>query len=180
MKSYEEMSEEEIRAFGEKLKREQEERIIFNKRCDEITEMYNEGNLTELDVFWHTDKKDIDFTLQREQLDFELLENGYTLIESVDMEKILDSMQDGNPQLYREKQLFHDDWNDWKICGVIDYWLRKEKLIPPSIIWNDMLNKTYVAEGKHRFNVAYYYGEKTIPIIIPNKHYDQVNKLIFG
>lgn len=37
MKSYEEMSEEEIRAFGEKLKREQEERIIFNKRCDEMT-----------------------------------------------------------------------------------------------------------------------------------------------
>lgn len=79
------------------------------------------------------------------------------------MEILLDSMQEGNPELYREKQLFHENWIDSRICGVIDFWLKKEKLIPPSIIWNENIDRTYVSEGKYRFNVAYYFGQKKNP-----------------
>ncbi len=42
-KSYEEMTEEEIKEYMKKLKLEQAERILFNQRCDEIKDLYKDG-----------------------------------------------------------------------------------------------------------------------------------------
>lgn len=73
-KSYEEITNEERKEYAEKLKREQHERFLFNQRCEEIKGLYEGGNLIGLEAFWHTNKKNIDFSSQKEQLASELLE----------------------------------------------------------------------------------------------------------
>jgi len=176
-KAYDQYTPEELEALGKKLEAEREERIKLNLRCNEIRELFENDGLPELSAHWQTDKKDIDFSKQPHQLEPELMREGYS-IEFVGLEALLDSMQPGNPALYRENQMFHDDWSDTNICRVIDAWLNEQKLIPPTVVLNEDLNQTFLADGKHRFNVAYCLGEQKIPVIIPNIHLERVLRLI--
>ena len=176
-KTHDQYTPEELEALGRKLLAEREERIKLNERCSEIKGMFDNGEFTDIKPRWHTDKTDIDFTNQPHQLNPELLLEGYSIV-LVNMEVLLDSMQAGNPELYREREMFHDDWSETNICKILDAWLNEQKLIPPIVIFNEDLNQTYLADGKHRFNVAYCLGEQKIPVIIPNIHLERILKLI--
>lgn len=64
------------------------------------------------------------------------------------------------------------------ISRVWDHWLNNQKLIPPTIIifdqrYMDLLvpggipsRELQPIDGKHRLNVAYYFGAETMPIIV--------------
>ncbi len=173
------MTPEEFELAKQRLIKQKADRIDFNRMCDSIKKSYESGEILTLNAHWHLSVNDIDFSCQREQINDDLLSEGYTLIPDVEVESLLDSMQDGNPELYRRKSLFGKYWSDYKICDVINHWQSDTRLIPPTIIFNRLLNKIYVAEGKHRLNVAYFFGCKVLPIIVPNVYLPQVRKLIW-
>jgi len=156
-----------------------EERTL---RCKEIKKLHLNNGLGNVAPLWHLDKSDIDFGKQNEQLDTDLMAQGYTILNNINIEALINSLQAPWHDLYRKKYLFHTKhWDDWKICEIIYNWSNHNKLIPPSICFNELLtDKTFPADGKHRINVAYYFGATEIPIIIPNKHSLEVSKLILG
>jgi hypothetical protein len=177
-KPYEEYTQEELLALGRKIEIERNERIRFNRHCKKIRKKFERGKIKNLKSHWHLSKDGIDFRKQTHQLNKEFFVDGYTIIETIDVETLLDSMQGGNPELYRSRQMYHDDWSPWNISKIIDFWVNEEKLIPPTLILNEELNKTYLADGKHRFNVAYCLGDETIPVIVPNKDLVRIQMLI--
>lgn len=148
-----------------------------NKLFEEIMCLFNNGDL-KLVPSWHTDKEEINLDLQSNKIDKEYLVEGFSVIEGVEVERLLDTMMEGNPELYREKQLFHEELDWLKISDIIDYWLRQIKLIPPTLSYVQKLDQTYLTDGKHRFNVAYYFNQTHIPLIVPNIYLADIRRLL--
>jgi hypothetical protein len=181
-----ELSQEEIEKFwAEKLA--SDERIrVRNRRHQEILNLFKSSKLTDLKPLWHTDINDIDLSKQRENLRDDLLDEGFTILQNINIELLFDKMQSGNPEMFREKELYNDDLNDWKISDVIDNWLNKVKLIPPTILVIDKVIdksindtcKIFPTDGKHRINVAYYFGATTIPIFVVNKQLEKIKTIL--
>ncbi|EID4421474.1 ParB N-terminal domain-containing protein [Vibrio vulnificus] len=172
------ITQEQVDEFNRKRREEQQRRAEERDFCNKIMELYAKGSLDPVKPCWHLDKKYIDFDNQDFHLSDELCEQGYRLIPSVDVETLLDAMQSGNPELYRSKSLFHKHWSDEKICNVVKHWQNNEKLIPPTIVYNHLLHRLYVADGKHRFNVAYYFGTECMPIIVPNVQLEKIKPML--
>jgi hypothetical protein len=182
-----EMTKEEIEKFwADKVEADKKIRER-NKRHKEIQELFNSSKLTALNPLWHTDLNDIDLSKQRENLRDDLLEDGFTILQNIDIELLFDKMPSGNPELFREKNLYNDDLNDWKISDVIDNWLNNIKLIPPTILVIDKIIDSFIedtcqifpTDGKHRINVAYYYGATTIPIFVVNKQLEKIKTILY-
>lgn len=181
-----ELSKEEIEKFwADKLAAD--ERIkIRNRRHQEIVKLFKSSKLTDLKPLWHTDISEIDLSKQRENLQNDLLDEGFTILQNIDIELLFDKMQPGNPEMFREKELYNDDLNDWKISDVIDNWINNVKLIPPTILVIDKVIdksindtcKIFPTDGKHRINVAYYFGATTIPIFVVNKQLEKIKTIL--
>jgi hypothetical protein len=168
------LTEEEIKKFwADKIAADARMRER-NKRHRDIVDLFNSSKLPTLQPLWHTDVDNIDLSQQRENLNDDLLEDGYTILQNVDIDVLFDKMYSGNPEMFREKKLYNEDLDDLKISGVIDSWLNNLKLIPPTILVIEGTNKVFPTDGKHRINVAYYYGATDIPIFVINK---QLNKM---
>uniref|UniRef100_UPI004048704F hypothetical protein n=1 Tax=Flavobacterium sp. TaxID=239 RepID=UPI004048704F len=106
-----ELSQEEIEKFwAEKLA--SDERIrVRNRRHQEILTLFKSSKLTDLKPLWHTDINEIDLSKQRENLRDDLLDEGFTILQNINIELLFDKMQSGNPEMFREKELYNDDLN---------------------------------------------------------------------
>ncbi len=157
-----------------------------NKRHQEIVKLYKSSKLNDVTPLWHTTIEEIDLAKQRENLREDLLEEGFKIIENINIELLFDKMSSGNPDMFREKVLYNDDLNDWKISDVLDNWINGTKLIPPTILVIDKTidnmvtdtNELFATDGKHRLNVAYYYGATSIPIFVVNKQLDKIKTIL--
>ena len=177
-----ELSEEEIAKFwADKLATE--ERIkIRDERHQEIVKLFKSSKLTDLKPLWHTDINEIDLDQQRDNLCKDLLDEGFTILQNINIELLFDKMQSGNPEMFRERELYNGDLLDWKISDVIDNWMNNIKLIPPTILVIDNsisdTFKIFPTDGKHRINVAYYFGATTIPIFVVNKELEKIKRIL--
>lgn len=172
------LTEEEIKKFWADKIAADERMRERNKRHREIVDLFNSSKLTTLQPLWHTDIESIDLNKQRENLTDDLLEDGFTILQNIDIEVLFDKMYSGNPEMFREKKLYNKELDDLKISGVIDNWLNNVKLIPPTILVIDNTYKVFPTDGKHRINVAYYYGATTIPIFVINKQLDKIKQIL--
>ncbi len=172
------ISEEELEQYKIMLLKSKEQSRLTNEMHIKIEALINNKEITDLTPLWHTNPEDINFLLQKDQLDEKLLAHGFTVIENVNIEILLDNMEDGNPDLFREKILYNEDLIDNNISKVINHWMNNEKLIPPTItIADNFLTtilkcpptnnpKLFASDGKHRLNVAYFFGSEHIPIVV--------------
>lgn len=184
-----EISDEEIeKMLLDKSTFDEANRLRY-QRHEEIYELYQNSQLNNISPLWHINEKDIDFDNQKNELRPDLLEDGFTIIENVDIESLLDCMFDGYQDLVREKILYNEEQDETNISGVIDKWLNKIKLIPPTIlIWDTIVDQTgilkedtdklFVQDGKHRINVAYYFGANTLPILVINKQLKRIKTIL--
>jgi hypothetical protein len=181
-----ELSEEEIEKFFANKMEVDKKMKERDKRHQEIMQLFKESQLPNITPIWHTSIEDIDLTMQRENLVDELLEDGFTIIENVDIELLFDKMSPGNPEMFREKILYNEDLLDWKISDVLDNWIKETKLIPPTILVIDKAidnsdidtNLIFATDGKHRLNVAYYCGVTRIPIFVINKQLEKIKTIL--
>lgn len=172
------LNEEELEQCKIKLLKSKEQSRLTSEMHSKILDLINNNEIIDLIPLWHTNPEDINFFLQKDQLDEKLLAHGFTVIENVNIEILLDNMEDGNPDLFREKKLYNEDLIDTNISKVINHWMNNEKLIPPTItIADNFLTtilkcpptnnpKLFASDGKHRLNVAYFFGSEHIPIVV--------------
>ncbi|MBX2896369.1 MAG: hypothetical protein KF763_13050 [Cyclobacteriaceae bacterium] len=153
--------------------------VNINTRLEEIFKEYESGQLDKIVPLWHTDIVDIDLRCQRHNLPAAKLRHGIEIIQNVDIELLFDNMFSSEAEYYREKKLFRDD-SDWSISRVMDHWIKGEKLIPPTITFESHVTSRnlYPADGKHRINVAYFYGACQIPILILKSQRQQILDLL--
>lgn len=157
-----------------------------NERHKEIFELFESSQLTALKPLWHTDINDIDLSKQRHNLTAYLLIDGFTILQDIDIELLFSKMYPGNPEMFKEKILYNDDLIDWQISDIIDNWRNNIKLIPPTILVMDKVIdnsienscQIFPTDGKHRINVAYYYGAEAIPIFVINRQLDKIKRIL--
>ena len=172
------LTEKEIKKFwADKLAADERIRKR-NKRHKEIVDLFNSSKLTTLQPLWHTEIDSIDLNKQNENLNADLLEDGFTILHNIDIEFLFDKMYPGNPEMFREKNLYNKELDDLKISGVIDNWFKNVKLIPPTILVINNTNYVFPTDGKHRINVAYYFGATTLPIFVINKQLDKIKSIL--
>lgn len=58
-------------------------------------------------------------------------------------------------------------FSDKKIEVLINLWRRGVKVLPPSAMLSQKLNRLVISDGKHRMNLALFLGATHIPVIIP-------------
>lgn len=172
------LSNHEIQKIIEEKNKSDKYWIRRNLREAEIQELFDSGQLKSLEILWHENIDDIDLSKQYHSLDKPLLEAGFDIIKNVDIELLFDKMLEGNPQLFREKRLFHEELSSSNIANIIDHWLRKEKLIPPTILLVENSTDLFPTDGKHRLNVAYYFGVTTIPIFVINPQKEKILEIL--
>ncbi len=173
------MKDSELEKFKHERNEAYARRIEMDNICVSIKTAYTAGSLNSLTPLWHINKEDIDFDCQMEQLNNKIMAQGYSIIMEVKIDSLLNCMQRGSPEIFREQKLFHKNFDDTKICRVVKNWQSGIKLIPPTIVLNNMLgNKIFAADGKHRINVAHVFGAKSLPIIIPNICFSEVTDLL--
>src|SRR5665213_1156333 len=155
------MDEDEVRKFGEQWLKDREERIALNLRCNALAKIFRSGALDGLKPLWHFKKEDIDFLKQKDQLDEELLVEGYTIIPAVNFDKLLTSFYSNQGSFINDKKITNrSGFIDTQLCRIVEHWQNEEALIPPIIIFNKVLSQNWPADGKHRMKVAYYLDVK--------------------
>jgi hypothetical protein len=102
-----ELSQHEIDKFMANDMEADKRRRQRNKRRQEIEKKFNSSKLPDITPIWHTNNEDIDLSKQTESLRDDLLEDGFTIIENVDIELLFDKMSSGNPAMFREKILYN-------------------------------------------------------------------------
>jgi len=173
------MDEEELKKRAGEWFKEREERTSLNLRCKALAKKFKSGALDGLKPLWHIKNEDIDFLKQKDQLDEELLVEGYTIIPAVNFDKLLHSFYANQGSFINDKKIINrNGFIDTQLCRIVEHWQNEEALIPPIIIFNKGLSQNWPADGKHRMKVAYYFGVKDIPIIIPNIYLEQVSALV--
>lgn len=88
--------------------------------------------------------------------------------------------------MFREKKLYNPSLIDCQISDILNFWIKGEKLIPPTILVIDRTikntikdtDKIFPVDGKHRLNVAYYLGCTKIPIFVINKQLDKIKSIL--
>jgi len=173
------MDEEEARKHAEEWFKDREERLALNLRCKALAKKFNSGALDHLTPLWHIKEEDIDFLKQKDQLDEELLIEGYTIIPAVNFDQLLISFHSNQGSFISDKKIANNKgFVDTQLCRIVEHWQNEEALIPPIIIFTKGLNQNWPADGKHRMKIAYYLGVKEIPIIVPNIYLEQISALI--
>lgn len=173
------MNEEEAKKRAEEWFKEREERTALNLRCIALAEKFRSGEFDTLDPIWHVKKEDIDFFKQKDQLDDELLVEGYSIIPAVNFDRLLSSFHSNQGSFISDRKITDKrGFVDNQLCRIVEHWKNKEALIPPIIIFTKGLNQNWPADGKHRMKIAYYLGAKELPVIVPNLQLQQVSALI--
>jgi hypothetical protein len=173
------ISKEVIEAF--RMKKEQQDKEMRERSIhrEKIKKELERGEITTLIPLWHEKIEDIDISNPRtSSLNREVLSEGLANIPNVSIELLLDKMISGNPELYRRKELLNEGWGDGNIYEVIYHWKNGKKLTPPSIKYLEEVQKLFVADGKHRLNVAYYFGATHIPIVMGKKEYHLIKQVL--
>ncbi len=162
-----EIKQSEIDRFNSEKLISEKKWIEIQKVHKEIKKLSDENKLVNIKTFWHLKLEDIDFSKQRNPLKEELRIAGVQIIEKVNVELLLNKFIGENTNLFREKVLYNIDLCDWQISEILNYWKNGMKLIPPTI---QSINNKYLfpSDGRHRLNIAYYYGVEEIPILVSN------------
>lgn len=168
------MNHEEFKEF---MQRKQDPTGFWKKKREareEIKRKLDQGEDLKISIAWKTDKNEINLNDQPENFD-EVIDGNYSIIEDVDIEKLLNISYAANSALFRERVLLNNDLDEDKILQVLVHWSNGESLIPPHFrIINE--NELMQSDGKHRINVAYFYRAKSIPIIVANSEFDEITK----
>lgn len=156
------------------------------KRHEEIKTLYLSSKLPIIKPLWQIEISEMDFSMLREPSFKNLSKDEISVIENVSIESIFDNMYSANQEMFREKILYNQHLSERKISDVLDCWIRGIKLIPPILkvidgSLNDINPNTDIVhpdDGKHRINVAYFYGVTEIPIIVLNTQLEKLNRLL--
>lgn len=169
--------------FSKQLKQRKE-----NITHEILIAAYREGNLPIPQIHWHLSETEIDLSLQRDALHPRLLVEGFTIIPNVDIETLFNQMTEADAAMFRRRELYNSSFNARTISSVLHSWLKDQKLIPPTIIVYDKefadtlkikiitSNELRPIDGKHRINVSYFFGAKSIPILVRNKQLQLIEK----
>ena len=130
------MNVKEIRKLGEDWLTEKEEGIALNLRCKAQAKKFSSGALNGLKPIWHLKKENIDFLKQKDQLDEDLLVEGYTIIPAINFIRLLNSFYANQGSFINDKKIINrDGFIDTQLCRIVEYWQNEEALIPPIIIF---------------------------------------------
>lgn len=154
--------------------------------------LFKSNSLPIPNVAWHTIESEIDLSLQRDKLVPELLTDGFTIIPEVDFELLLNKMTVQDAAMLRKRDLYSPKFHDRTISTILNHWINNEKLIPPTILIYDEIfvnalnNGRHIItseelrpiDGKHRLHVSYYFGVKTIPILVINKQLSSIKDIL--
>ena len=158
----------------------QESNMDRNLRNQELIKAYKSNDLPIPKIEWHLKNTEVDLSLQTTSLRPELFADGFTIIPDIQIETLFDRMTKADAAMFRKRKLYNTSFTDMTISSVLDFWLKGGKLIPPTImIYTKEYAKTLKlnifestelmpVDGKHRINVAYYFGVKSIPILVIN------------
>jgi hypothetical protein len=170
--------------LNKEVKKLKEQRLLNLESAEiheRVFEAYKSNTLLIPEVRWHIDSTKIDLSLQRDSFRKELLVDGISVIPEVDIGVLFNKMTKDDALMFRKKKLYNPSFNSKSISIVINHWLQGIKLIPPTIMifnqeYADTLNIDIIVskelrpiDGKHRINAAYFFGIKTIPILVRNK-----------
>ena len=72
-KKFEDLTDEEIRKMGQDILEQREEMRLANQRFKIIKDQFEANELPDIKPLWHIEKNEINFSLQTEQLDDELM-----------------------------------------------------------------------------------------------------------
>lgn len=168
-----ELRDTEVSAMYERRNRDDEPWL------DKIIEEYQYKEVLNVLPMWHVNKEDIIFEEQPEILDALLLCNGFEIIHNVNFDRLLDNMIKVRAEVYRERKLFHEEFDDRKIARVIHHWLNGDKLIPPTItIESGIDGALFPTDGKHRLNVALFLGSTEIPILVLSSQHAEILNIL--
>lgn len=152
------------------------DRIPFDQ-LENIKPNFKKGKIPQLTALWHTEQMNIDFEKQGGLAGKNHFSEGYKIIE-VNIHDLINSFLPHEIPVYMRKELFKKEQCEHQTSGVIYKWLQGIPLIPPTIL--DIHNNgcLYPIDGKHRLNVAYFFGAETIPIIVANTQLEKVKQIL--
>ena len=87
-KKFEEYTSEELENLWESHQQNLNLIKIDNEKCEQVKKLYKNKKLNVIPL-WHLDKTQIDLKLQRDNLNDEILEDGYEIYNSVNIELLL-------------------------------------------------------------------------------------------
>jgi hypothetical protein len=150
-----------IKAQNEKMKVQKEEKYFLDY-CQNIKEKHELVGLG-IHAHWWSNPLKIKLKKDKEYLRPE----HFIFIKNVSIHTIINKLKSKNKTILEKKELFQKDLDLKRTCRIIKHWQKKERLIPPTIIWNDE-NCIEIADGRHRLNTAFCLGENNILIMVPN------------
>ncbi|MGJ1442669.1 hypothetical protein ACR788_15445 [Sphingobacterium siyangense] len=185
-----EYSEEFINEFKKQREEDRLKRIQSENLTNEIRQSFFEGKITSLQAFWHTNISDCDWNLQPHKLDFQVSNGNLAIITNVSLEKLIDHLVPYQKKMFKERQLFNGSLDDTNTAKIINHWLHSERLIPPTILIVDekfpnpagniqieFNDEFHPVDGKHRLNVANYFGTASIPIVVIERQEQKIRDI---
>lgn len=142
-----------------------------------IKREFRNGKITNLIPLWHHDENQIDFERQGDEIDPDFFSEGFTILEA-DIRVLFKSFDPLWTSMFLRKELYKKEQCPDKISGVVYHWMQGIHLIPPTILNVHDSDCLFPADGKHRLNVAYFFGAETIPIIVANKQLEKVKRIM--
>jgi hypothetical protein len=167
------------------------ETIEKNTIHRKLYEKYKVGVLPTPKILWHESELEIDLSLQRDTLNPKLLLDGFAIIPNVDIEVLLNNMTVQDAEMFRKKDLYNLSFDGRTTSTVLNFWLANNKLIPPTIVVFDKecidtlginaipSKELSPVDGKHRMNVSYFFGVKSIPILVRTKQVELITSILY-
>jgi len=158
--------------------------IAYNEH-EKIKKEQENGIYNSIQPWWHYTKDDIDLKKQGDEIKPELIEESYSILE-VNLRFLISKFDPILQEIYNDKILYHERQDKLKISTIIYYWRDENPLIPPTILCRDSTigkgiedsDILFPQDGKHRINIANFYGADMIPIIVVNKQLEKVKRIL--
>lgn len=184
-------SKHEIEEFKRKIENDRTMRIEHEEITKRIERLHRENELDNLLPHWHERIENIDLSLQKHQIDERVIEDGIAILPNVDLRKLLRRLVSYQRKMFEEAILFNESLDKTNTCLIIDFWLKKKPLIPPTVIIFDQdypdpagiklqnLNDDFhPIDGKHRLNVAVFCKVQTLPILVLKRQEEKILSLL--
>ncbi|KFF17964.1 hypothetical protein [Flavobacterium hydatis] len=151
-----------------------------DKKHEEIFQAFELSTHKAVIPLWHTENKDIDLKKQSNDVPEIFCGVGFTILQNIDIEMLFTKIDVGNSEMFIEKELYNTSLLGEKISEIINHWENNEKLIPPTITINEINSERplFPTDGKHRINVAHYFGATRIPILVYNQELKKVKEIL--
>ncbi|MEQ8924706.1 MAG: hypothetical protein RLO81_02770 [Fulvivirga sp.] len=102
----------------------------------------------------------------------------FQLVKEIPLNFLLNNLHESYLSLFNQKILFNYRLKEYKVCNILSRWDEGLPIDPPTLIWNEHLDKIQISNGIHRVNTAIIMGAKKLPAVIPNKDYLKIYPLL--